>query len=213
MTRCTEWKFYPPKKGKKKMWIWHGHFHRKCGHQGSHMVRRMSKKKELWHTCCAYGLLNSWGHQFIGKMRDLWNASFCTNFYICSHCEEKRGFLRDNPPSWVMFVVWLCWCEKRTILHMRSLTKKRKLATPLASLMFKICYWYCVSWTQKQWMLHCVVGRCSSCISCVVIMDVRKRFVSLTQKINAWVNGNSKNVFLCSHIVRQVCICFLCDKF
>ncbi len=29
----------------RKMWVWHGHFHKKSGHQGSHMVRRMPKRR------------------------------------------------------------------------------------------------------------------------------------------------------------------------
>ncbi len=44
----------PPKKKMKKgkMWVWHGHFHRKCDHQGSHMVRSMPKEGgDLSYIC------------------------------------------------------------------------------------------------------------------------------------------------------------------
>ncbi len=35
------------KKKKRKMWVWYGRFHRQSGHQGSHMVRRMTKTRRL----------------------------------------------------------------------------------------------------------------------------------------------------------------------
>ncbi len=35
------------------MWEWHGHFHRKCDHQGSHMVRSIMPKEggDLSYIC------------------------------------------------------------------------------------------------------------------------------------------------------------------
>ncbi len=131
---------------------------------------------------CGYGMATSTGSVDIRVLtwwedakKGMWHTSFC--IYGLVNFSRKKGISEGHSShsSYNCCMTMLVWKRKIGPSHVWGHFPKRRILTmPLVLLVFKICYWYHVFWTQKQWMPHCIVGRCSSFINHVVITDDRK---------------------------------------